>query len=256
MRWLAVIILICWSFAAAGLARQQCELNITSTPSGCWVRIDSVLIGKTPLTRFTTLPGAHVIEIYPPQSGIWNLQEQVYRVKVAAGESAAVHANFSAPVYINSIPFGALLFADSVKLGSTPLYLPYEENRGREMTLRKKGFKEYRFVLNSSRSILARLEKDASYVEEEPRPRLLGILPQRNVRSKFALLTATVATHWVSFYFKNVADHNYSKYSRNADPVQRDKFWNRTRKYDRLSEITLGVSYASLAGLVYLVVWK
>lgn len=235
---------------------QQAEVNITSVPADCWVRIDSVLIGKTPLNRVRLDPGRHIVNVYPPQQGVWNYQERSYALEIGPGETQTINAVFSTPVYINSIPFGAILLADSQALGNTPLYLPFEEYRGRRLMLQKRGFKDYHFVLNSSGSVMARLEKDASYIEDEPKPKFLGMFPKRKLKSKFALLAATVASHWASFYFKNTADSNYSKYTRTADPQLRNRFWNETQKYDRFSEVSLGISYASLAGLIYLVVWK
>lgn len=247
--WVALF----WSTA---LPAQSGTLNVYSRPEECWVRIDSVLVGKTPLHELELPAGTHQVQVSPPQNGIWNLQEQVFTVDIQTGTPAEVHAVFSSPVFINSIPYGAQLLSDSTLFGKTPLYIPFEENRGKAFRLEKQGYKPYEFRLTAPTSILAELEKSGGFVEEKAHPRLLGLIPRQRLKSKFALLAATVVTHWASFYFKNAADSNFEKYQASSDPALTRKYWDNTQKYDRLSDISLGVSYASLAGLIYMVIWK
>jgi hypothetical protein len=76
------------------------------------------------------------------------------------------------------------------------------------------------------------------------------------MKSKFIFLSGTVVTHWLAFYFKNLADNNFEKYQNTANPALMEKYWDNTQKYDRWSDITLGVSYAFLGGLIYTVLWR
>ena len=69
-------------------------------------------------------------------------------------------------------------------------------------------------------------------------------------------LALTVASHWASFYFKNKADDRFEQYEAAADPTLSQQYWDETQRFDLLSEVTLGISYASLAGFIYMVVWK
>ena len=253
-RWISTALLI--AFSAAMYGQEQGSISIQSTPAGCWVRIDSVLVGKTPLENLTLSAGPHTVQVYPPQNGVWNLEERIYSIMVENRKSHTVEAIFNTPVYINSIPYGASLLADTTVLGVTPVYIPFESNRDKSFRLEKEGFKPYPFVLTSNRPLLAELETDEGYAETREKPQLFGMIPKRHIKSKFTLLAATVATHWASFYFKNQADSYYEKYTQTGDASLRGNYWDKTRRYDRLSEITLGVSYASLAGLIYIVIWK
>jgi len=237
-------------------ANEKGTLTVVSEPEQCWVRIDSVLVGKTPLENLELSVGEHIVIVYPPQKGLWNIEEKMYHISISNDSPTDVNAIFSNPVFINTMPYGATLFSDTTNFGNTPLYLPFDENRGKSFRLIKNGYKPYEFRLTSPASILAELEQDANYMEEKPKPQLLGLIPRRHVKSKFTLLAVSVATHWASFYLKNRANNNFDKYEASSDPVQTEKFWNSTRKYDRLSDITLGISYASLAGLIYMVIWK
>lgn len=235
--------------------RQPGKLFVISTPPDCWVRIDSVLVGKTPLNGIEITPGKHLIQVSPPETGLWQLTDKIFTVDIKPGAPLSVRAEFDRPIVINSIPYGAEVLRDSIPLGTTPLYLAFSENRGHLFRLFKQGFEPYEFKLTERKSLLVRLTQSSEIVPIEKKPRFLGLVSRKKNKNKFALLAVTVATHWASFYFKNIADDRYNKYLRTANPELIDSYWNQTRKYDRLSEISLGISYASLAGLIYLVVW-
>lgn len=235
---------------------QDGRISITTSPPECWVEIDTVLVGKTPLNGIQLLPGRHTIHVYPPKPGVWNYEDKHIEIFVKDNWDTTLNITFTQPVFINSIPFGGHLKTQDDHLGITPLYLPFESYKGYSLQIIKEGYEPYNFVLKKPEPIIARLTKKEGYVEaEKQKPHLFGVLPKQHVKSKFTLLALTVTTHWASFYFKNVADENYEKYLHTADPQLIDKHWKETRKYDRLSDITLGVSYAALAGLIYMVVW-
>ncbi len=237
-------------------ANEKGTLTVASEPEQCWVRIDSVLVGKTPLRNLELPVGEHIVIVYPPQNGLWNIEEKTYNISISNDSPTDLNAVFRNPVFINTMPYGATLFSDTTNFGNTPLYLSFEENRGKSFRLIKNGYKPYEFRLTSPASILAELEQDANYRKETPKPQLLGLIRRSHLKSKFTLLAASVASSWASFILKNKANKNFDKYEASSDPVQIDKFWNNTKKYDRLSDITLGISYASLAGLIYMVIWK
>lgn len=238
------------------LSQEQGTISVSSDPTGCWVRVDSILVGKTPLNNFELAVGSHVIQIYPPNNGVWNLQERVLNVSVTSNQDVPLNVVFSSPVFINSIPYGAQLFNNETPLGFAPLYLPFEENKGKRFRLEKEGYKPFSFTLTTNQSILAEMEKAGNFKDEKEQTRFLGVIPKRNLKSKFTLLAVSIATNWASFYFKNVADNNFERYQQTADPQLMDHYWKQTQKYDRMSEIALGVSITSLAGLIYFVIWK
>ena len=255
MKYMVTLLIL---LSVSGWSQSPGTVTVHSAPGNNWVRIDSMLVGKTPLEGFSLPAGRHVIQVYPPQSGIWNLEERIYHVRIQPHQDTTITVNFSTPVLVNSLPYNAVLFQDTTRLGSTPIYLPFEENLGRAFLLRKQGFKDYSFVLNSRKSILARLQHDERLADENERekPQFLGMIGKRHLKSKFSLLALAAASHWASFYFKNRADSNFDRYERAADPVQRERFFDRTERFDTYSEISLGVSYVSLAGLIYMVIWR
>ncbi len=255
MKHHSILMLPIFLFTTLLLGQQKGTVTIVSKPEKCWVRIDSVLVGKTPIQQFSLAPGEHTIQVFPNNNGIWNVQERIFHLTIKAHHDTTIDALFSRPVYINSVPFGANLLYDSTNIGRTPLYIPFEENKGKQFELVKTGYKPYFFTLDTTHSIFARLEPEEATTKVS-KPQLLGFIPKRRLKSKFTLLALTVAAHWASFYFKNQADENFDRYNRTTNPKLMDRYWNRTRKFDRLSAISLGVSYASLAGLAYMVIWK
>lgn len=232
------------------------RVSIQTSPRECRVYIDSIALGETPLIDIALPPGPHLIRIAPPRGGAWNYEDKEIEIFVKDEWDTTLNVTFSRPVFINSIPFGAHLKTRDEHLGITPLYLPFESYKDYSLQIIKDGYEPYSFVLREPQPIIARLVKKEGYVEaEKQKPQLFGVLPKQHVKSKFALLALTVTTHWASFYFKNVADDKYQAYLHTADPQLIDKYWKETRRYDRLSDITLGVSYAALAGLIYMVIW-
>jgi len=231
-------------------------LTILSQPEQVQVRLDLVIIGTTPIHRLKISPGAHSIEALSPYDGLWNIANITKSFAVKSGSDTTIHIRFQRPVAINSIPYAARLIRNDLILGLTPLMIPFDDNRGKEFLLEKEGYRSFRFVLEKPKNYLFELQPIQPEIAVEERPSFTYSLLHTRLKSKFIFLTGTVATHWLAFYFKNVADENYDKYARTADPRLMKKYWDETRKYDRLSDITLGISYALLSGLIYTVLWR
>jgi hypothetical protein len=213
--------------------------------------LDSVLIGSTPFKNLELSPGSHHIEALSPYSGLWNATNITQNFVLKAGQDTTIKIRFQNKIKINSVPYHARLILQNNVLGFTPLDIPFEENKGQTFTLEKAGFHSFRFVLEEPKSHLFTLEPiDLS--EKESNSFGYSLL-HKKLKNKFLFLSGTVASHWLAFYFKNIADNKYKKYKSTADPVLMDKYWHDTQKFDRYSDISLGVSYALLSGLIYTV---
>lgn len=235
---------------------QNARISINSNPPQSWVRIDSVLVGRTPLTDVQVQVGSHLIHIAPPKGGVWNYEDKLIEISLAENQDTTLSVLFDKPVFINSIPYGAHLRASHEHIGITPLYVAFESNRGTSFQITKEGYEPYDFVLENPEPVMAKLKVKKGYTEQQnEKPRLFGLMPKKHVKSKFTLLALTVAAHWSAFYLKNIADQKYDDYLRTADPQLMHKYWDETKRYDRFSDISLGVSYAALTGLIYMVIW-
>jgi len=168
---------------------------------------------------------------------------------------SSTKVDFSNTVYINSIPYGAHIKSSSEHIGITPLYLSYDKYWGKRLQLVKEGYEPYEFILKGKDPVVIRLREKEGEAQLREKPDLSSIAPKKYTKTKFALLATTVVSHWASFYFKNQADKEFQKYLTSADPDEMKKHQDRTKQFDRLSEVALGISFTSLAGLIYLVVF-
>ncbi len=232
------------------------RITIFSSPNQIKIRLNSVIIGETPLEKIEVEPGNYHLEAISLAPGIWNNTNISKRFTIKSGQDTTIYINFHHPVKINSIPYSAILYQENRQLGTTPLDIPFEENRGKEFRLEKPGYKTLTFILNNPDSKLFTLQKidlSSSYDES---PSFTHSLFHKKTKTKFILIAGTVAAHWMAFYFKNLADDNYEKYLVTGNPNLMNKYWDNTQKYDRISDISLGISYAFLGGLIYTVLWK
>ncbi len=250
------VFLILLLFLFAGAQEEPAHLSVYSVPSNVQIRLDSVIIGSTPLENLKLGPGPHRLEALSPFSGIWNMTNLMQTFTLYSNQDTTIHVRFQKEVSINSIPYNARLILKNRMLGRTPLTIPFDENQGKTFRLEKPGYRSQEFRLQKQQPYLFELEPlDLNITKEEDTSFGYALFHTR-LKSKFIFLTSTVVTHWLAFYLKNVADDNYSKYRQTTNPKLIDQYWNNTKKYDRLSDISLGVSYAFLSGLIYTVLWR
>lgn len=235
------------------LPAQKAQLSIYSAPESVQIRLDSVIIGSTPLENLQIEAGMHKLEALSPYGGLWNINNQVQTFRIFAGQDTVIRVRFQQAVQINSIPYRSRLLHNNQLIGFTPLQIPFEENRGKEFNLEKNGYRSMRFVLEKPEPLIFKLEPlEINPTEETNRSFASGLFRNR-IKSKVFLLGGSVVAHWLAFYFKNVADDFNDKYRRTSDPERMNHYWDETQRYDRYSEISLGVSYAFLGGLIYTV---
>ncbi|GAB4371499.1 MAG: hypothetical protein Kow0042_14260 [Calditrichia bacterium] len=230
------------------------RISVYSQPIGVQIRLDSLLIGKTPIKDYEVEPGEHQLEALSPYNGIWNISNLIKTFRIKSGQDTTLRFHFAHQIQINSVPYHASLMYNNKQIGLTPLTIPFEENRDKTFSLEKKGYHSIQFVLREPRSQFFVLQPLNIQPEKEEKQSFFYSLFHTRIRSKTLLLTGTVLTHWLAFHFKNLADDNFDKYSSTSDPRLMNKYWDNTQKYDRYSEITLGISYALLGGLIYTVV--
>jgi len=251
------IIFLILSFSMICMAQEKkATLTIESIPDKVQVRINSVLVGTTPIKNYEVDAGYITIESISNEAGVWNNNNIVQEIFTIPGQDTTLVIVFPKMIKVNSIPFHAKLLVNNQILGLTPMSVDFNQYRGKEFLLEKSGYKSFRFILEKQSSQLYTLEPlDLASRDEESSSFTYGLLHSR-MKTKFLFLTGTVVTHWLAFYFKNLADDNFEKYSTTGNPALMQKYWDNTQKYDRFSDISLGISYAFLGGLIYTVLWR
>lgn len=251
-----ILIAIILSAFIANAQENTAKITIYAIPDQVQVRVNSVLVGKTPIIDYEVESGYNIIEAISDETGIWNNHNIIQEIFIAAGRDTTIHIKFPKMVKINSIPFDAKLMVNDQFMGVTPVSVDFDRYRGKEFLIEKTNYKSFRFFLEDPKSKLYTLEPlDIAALEEENTSFTYGLFHSR-MKTKFLFLSGTVVTHWLAFYFKNLADSNFEKYTNTGNPALMQKYWNNTQRYDRWSDITLGVSYAFLGGLIYTVLWR
>lgn len=152
---------------------------------------------------------------------------------------------------INSVPQNANVYLNDELVGNTP-YRMSETNTVFPMNvkLKMKSYVDYTFILNQED-----INKTVSLVPITPGVKQKLVTENKSIffekkRKVIPLVLSSIVTGGgaiLSYYFKKLANDNYDEYLSNGDQSKLDK----TRKYDVLSAISLGVFQAGFAGLIY-----
>lgn len=107
-----------------------------------------------------------------------------------------------------------------------------------------------------------KLSKDKSLVQNSPynfTPRITSYNNRNyqpsstNYRQmKTGLIVSAIAANWLAFYFKRLADDNYSKYQSASSISTIKTYYDRAGRFDDFSSIMLGISAAALSGYIYM----
>jgi len=253
-----VILFVALLFHGTLLWSQQdsVRLSILASPQNVQVRLNSVILGSTPLLNLQLSPGVYQLEAIASDPGMWYNTNIFKEIQLHPGQDTTIYFQFPIMVKINSIPFHAQLLNENRLIGLTPILVDFDAFRGKEFSLEKTGYKTSHFTLTTSQSQLLTLEPIRLSENDEENNSFTYSLFHTRIKSKFIFLTGSVISHWLAFYFKNLADDNYANYLTTGNPQLMKKYWDNTQKYDRWSDISLGVSYAFLGGLIYTVLWR
>lgn len=254
MRTIIVLSILCqitllWS------QDESAQLSILATPQNVEVRVNSVVLGSTPLLNLQLPSGIYQVEAIASEPGMWYNTNIIKEIQLHAGQDTTVYFQFPVMVKINSIPFHAQLLNENRLIGLTPTFIDFNKFQGKELFLEKTGYKSSHFIVTTSQPQLVYLEPINLTEHGEENNSFTYSLLHTRIKSKFLFLTGSVVSHWLAFYFKNLADDNFSRYLTTGNPQLMQKYWKNTQKYDRWSDISLGVSYAFLGGLIYTVLW-
>ena len=228
------------------------HINVYSKHEGVGIRIDSIWIGKTPIHNYPISSGKHTVEAINAEPGIWQNANYMAEVNIPSRRDTTIWVKFEKWVKINSIPYHAQLFYENNLMGKTPINISFQENQGKLFRLEKQGFETTEFTLSSDEPYTIKMHPLNINPAESEQSFFYSMVHNR-FKLKMLLITGSVVTHWMAFALKNVADDNINKYHKTTNPAEMEKYWNETRRYDRYSEISLGVSYAFLSGLIYTV---
>ncbi|MDZ7361987.1 MAG: PEGA domain-containing protein [candidate division KSB1 bacterium] len=247
------------TFAQQAESTGHAVISVESQYPGLPILIDGKEAGFTPLQNHLLPPGKHEIAVKRAQPESWLDFDWVETCSLSAGDTLHFTAHFQKGYSINSMPFGAEVYLDGVLQGTTPLVLRLPEDEIAYVEIRKAGYQAEQLQIGKTKEGLAETrlyavtlkpEKDWTVLHEDEASRRRFHLT-RNRRISLAAAGLSLASGVAAILLKDKADHFYDQYLTTGLPAQREKFYQRTKDYDRYSGIATAVFETSFAVSFY-----
>lgn len=179
-------------------------------------------------------PGSYRVSVLEERHK-WDAKSFYGFIKIDSCETRTFNVKFYNEVLIDSDPQDAQVLEGDSLLGYTPLIL---SGNFSQVTLKKDGFAETEI------SVDQRLSKINASLEFIGQPEREKFLNQPISKILFGTMIVFGAT---SAYYKIKADDNFDEYLKTGEL----KFKDRTKKYDLISGITLGLTQINFGYLIY-----
>lgn len=258
--YIAFLIAFCFNARSASAQDRKGYLTVLSTQPLDSIIIDDsayALTAKIPLS-----PGEHTVMIRQPNRASFQALDFIEKVTIREREEEKVTVRFELLSEVNSYPSGVSVYAGSEQVGITPFYLPLNERKGSTLLFKKPGYEDLSLVIADST-----IQKNFIFVSLQPK-----IKSRSNNQNQFVNLEwQERGPHkhknalWISnslgilcgagaAFYKKKADDSFEKAKvarRLGNIDDREKYLNRTRKYDRYSAIGFVGMQVNVVVMVY-----
>lgn len=225
------------------------KLSIYSNFDSSIVRIDTNIIGYTPLVNYELVKGEYELDILK-SANAKDWDEEIKSIKIALTSDTSININFRYYYYIDTDPDNAEILNNNIFLGLSPLRYLSETNLTGKFLLRKNGFfNEEISIVNNKYDYFAKLKKTDGgiNVSEVMKDRQTQFKSPRNLPIISLFSAAILGTGYAAYRTKTVANEYYDDYTRTNDLSLLDK----SNKEDVYFYVSIGLMQAALAGLVY-----
>jgi hypothetical protein len=206
------------------------------------VTLDGDSVGVTPLQELSIKAGQHLLVVQGPFQLRWHTQNWQQSIHAVGGQHYRFKVSFPKMYIINTIPFGADVFANGKKLGVTPLTVFASPDSLVTIQVSKTNFKTKTLQLgeNEEGEVRIYLEYMDGWLEQRNRKNLEH---QKNLRWKRRGLYSSIAFSALAglstIYFRDRANEEYATYIRAGSPADMQHYYDRTKYYDKVA----GISY-------------
>jgi hypothetical protein len=223
------------------------HLSILSDPPGAEVRVDSAVVGRTPISSMEVSAGTHQLSLASPSFSDWNAIIRNESVQLGSGEALSVSYDFGTTLNIVTIPSGVTVSYEGRSLGTTPLSYRSSVPLNNILELRKDGFRRQELPPGSIRGIITMGVVDASVAASE-----IAIAPSveesASPWAEYVSAAGMVVSGVAAAYFKHQANAHFDTFRRTGNAASLED----TRRYDGYSAASLVVTQISFAVLAYL----
>jgi len=225
-------------------------LSVSADPD-VEIFLDSTLIADHSFSRLSLNVGTYELLILDKHDFSWNKRAIQEVIQILADNEVVLDYRSKNYRKILSQPVGSDVYLGSILLGHTPITLKEELLAGQPITLRKTGFKEKTFTLTQ---IDDNKYLKLNRLDPEDNPAVFEAAlggTQVNWFREGLILTSFLSS-WGGFMFKKKADQNYTRYLSSSFPPLTQQYYDEAQKFDRYSEIAIGVSITALS--IYMII--
>ena len=241
-----LIILICTTLYAQDVG----YLSVSVDPD-IEIFLDSTLIADESFTRLAITPGTYELIVVDTDNFSWNKKAKRETIQIL--NDVELTRDYRSENFRNiySQPVAADVYLGSIMLGRTPITLKKELLTDQSITLSKNGYKEKTFTLeeidNNQYLTLSKMDPDDNPAVFEA---ALGATQVNLWRE--SLIVTSVLGSWAAFLFKRKADQNYENYLSSSNQVLMQQYFDEAQRFDRYSEVAIGISVVALS--VYMII--
>ena len=250
--YLLCLIITLTSSILIGQNEQSGFLSITNN-GNLNIYIDSVLIANHSFENLPLKPGVYSIRYEYPQKYNWFPGYLEQTINIIPDSCIQLKIDREKLIKINSFPFKSSLFLGEQCIGTTPLLLMKDQYLSKALILKKNGYQNRRITIT---------EKQDHYniILDPLNEHTNSIVLKENYDKKYlhwnreGLIICSIITSWSAFLLKRQADRYYEKYETTTNPQLIDKYYDKTKNFDRYAEITFGASIISLCTYFYFLI--
>jgi hypothetical protein len=214
-------------------------LTVLSPISALPVYLDSLQIGRTPLENCKITTGTHRLVVVSSYGMAWNADNYVQTFTAGPGQKLEFNAVLVPSLLLNTIPYGAKVYINGQLLGTTPLRIQTPALTAR---IEMEGYESRDILLESLKgpAHVVPLIPNANWLSTHQKQKHDH---QRTIKWRKRLMYGSLAlaavTGFTTARFRSRGDDAYAGYMSTAIPADMDRFYAKSRKYDKYA----GVSY-------------
>lgn len=248
------ILILFFFFSSLNLLNAQQDssiysLSVTSFPDNYDVYVDSVFIGKTPVTNCKLKPSIYILKIMNwGELRSWENESKIVTLNLKG--DTIINVSFRNEYFINTIPSNASVIKNDSTLGFTPLRLFTKEKLTGSLILRKDGYLEKTINIENfdfGKSISETLTPSSIAKNDVWKDKNTNFNTKRNFPLIIGLGALIAGGTFGTFNFKSKANDAYDRYINTYNQVDYDE----SKTNDTYSTIFLIATEITLGFLVY-----
>lgn len=222
-----------------------------SVDSDIEIFLDSTLIADESFSKLAIEIGTYELLVVDTDNFSWNKKAKRETIQILS--DVEITRDYRSENYrdIYSQPVAADVYLGSILLGQTPITLKKELLVDQSILLSKDGFREKSFTLaDIDNDQYLKLIKTNTGDNPAVFEASLGATQVNWWRE--SLIVTSFLGSWTAFMFKRKADQNYDRYLLSSNPMLMQQYYDEAQKFDRYSEVAIGVSIAALS--IYMII--